>query len=165
MSVTLRAANAADLSAIVEIYNEAGIGTTASYDLEPVDLADRQAWFERLRGRGFPVVVAEGDDGVVAYGCYGPFRDKAGYAHTVEHSVYVAGGHRASGAGRLVMEELIRLAREDDVHVLVGILDADNEASRRFHLKLGCTESARLPQVGRKFGRWLDVSFMTLTLS
>lgn len=163
MAPTIRSAKPTDLQAIVDIYNEAGVGTTASYDLEPVDLTNRRAWFDKLHSAGFPVLVLEDEGEVVGYACYGPFRDKAGYAHTVEHSVYVAPGRRAAGAGRMLMSALIDYARGHGVHVMVGALDAENEASRAFHRRLGFEESAVLPQVGRKFGRWLDVLFTTLT--
>lgn len=165
MAPTIRSATHADLPAIVAIYNEAGVGTTASYDVEPVDLVNRRKWFERLTNGAFPVLVLEepSEGGVIGYACYGPFRDKAGYAHTVEHSVYVAEGQRAAGAGRMLMTALIDYARGHGVHVMVGVLDADNAASRAFHQRLGFVESAVLAEVGWKFGRWLDVVFATLT--
>lgn len=165
MPTTIRPATVADLPAIVEIYNEAGVATTASYDVEPVDLADRRAWFDRLRAAGFPVLAGEDEDGkLVGYASYGTFRDKAGYAHTVEHSVYVAAGRRATGVGRMLMSVLVDHARQHGVHAMVGCLDADNNASLEFHRRLGFTETGRLPQVGRKFDRWLDVVFMVLLL-
>lgn len=163
MAPMIRPATEADLSAIVDIYNEAGVGTTASYDLEPVTLDERQLWFQRLQARDCPVLVLEIDGEVVGYAAYGPFRDKAGYAHTVEHSVYIADGHRAEGGGRLLMSALIDYARGRGVHVMVGVLDASNDASVAFHERLGFARSAVLPEVGHKFGRWLDVVFMTLT--
>lgn len=164
MAPTIRSATHADLPVIVDIYNEAGVGTTASYDIDPVDLENRALWFNRLRTAGFPVLVLEdeAEGGVLGYAAYGPFRDKAGYAHTVEHSVYVASGRRAAGVGRMLMSALIDHARASGVHVMVGVLDAANDASLVFHQRLGFTESAVLPQVGRKFDRWLDVIFMTL---
>lgn len=166
MTRIIRSATEADLPVIVDIYNEAGVSTTASYDVDPVDLAERRAWYERLMQAGFPVLVAEdpGGGGVLGYASYGRFRDKAAYAHTVEHSVYVAGGARAVGLGRMLMSALIDRARAEDVHVMVGVLDADNVASLRFHERLGFVERGRLPGVGRKFDRWLDVVFVTLTL-
>ena len=74
----------------MEIYNEGGVAITASYDVEPATLEERTAWFERLRNQGHPVLVLEEDGRVVGFASYGPFRDKAAYRHTVEHSVYVA---------------------------------------------------------------------------
>lgn len=158
--MTIRPAEPQDLPAIVAIYNEAGVATTASYDLEPVTLKDRTVWFERLRSLGCPVLVVERDSVVTGYASYAPFRDKAAYAHTVEHSVYVASGHRAAGMGRMLMGALMDYARGRGIHTMIGVLDVDNEASRAFHRRLGFEESAVLREVGRKFDRWLDIVFV-----
>ncbi len=167
MPPIIRSAQVTDIPAIVDIYNEAGVSTTASYDIEPVDLAERTAWYDRLTQAGFPVLVAEDGEagGVLGYASYGKFRDKAAYAHTVEHSVYVARDARAVGLGRMLMTALIDRARAEGVHVMVGVLDAENAQSLRFHQRLGFVECGRLPEVGRKFDRWLDVVFVTLTFS
>ena len=161
MPPVIRSANHEDLPAIVEIYNEGGVATSASYDVEPVTLEDRAAWFERLRNQGHPVLVLEENGRVVGFASYGSFRDKAAYLHTVEHSVYVAEGSRSNGVGRMLLCALLDHARGRGVHVMLGVLDADNTASRAFHKSLGFIESAVLPEVGRKFGRWLDVVFVT----
>lgn len=161
---TIRQASERDLEAITAIYNEAGVGTTASYDLEPVTVADRRAWMAHRTTHNHPVLVAEVDGRVVGFAAYGTFRDKAGYDLTVEHSVYVADGQRASGVGRMMMTALIDRARGDGLHVMVGVLDADNEASVAFHERLGFVAVGRMPEVGRKFGRWLDVLIMQLVL-
>ena len=161
MPPVIRSASYEDLPAIVEIYNEGGVATTASYDIEPVTLEERAAWFERLRNQGHPVLVLEENGRVVGFASYGSFRDKAAYLHTVEHSVYVAEGSRSNGVGRMLLCALLDHARGRGVHVMLGVLDADNMASRAFHKSLGFIESAVLPEVGRKFGRWLDVVFVT----
>ena len=173
MPLTIRTASAQDVPAITAIYNESGVGTTASYDLAPVSVADRLAWFEGKQRRQFPVMVAEFTDDttpgsptapmVVGFATYGSFRDKAGYDFTVEHSVYVSPDRRAGGVGRMLMSALIDHARGRGVHVIVGVVDATNEASILFHEQLGFTVAGRLDEVGRKFGRWLDVVFVTLT--
>ncbi len=162
---TIRPAQHADIPAITEIYNEAGVGTTASYALEPVSVADRRAWFERLSVGNFPVLVVEEEGIVTGFASYGPFRHLGGYAHTVEHSVYIGSGHRAAGLGRMLMNALIDIARGNDVHAMVGVIDGGNAQSIAFHEKLGFEVSGRLPQVGRKFDRWLDVVFVTLVFS
>ena len=111
-------------------------------------LEERTAWFERLRNQGHPVLVFEDEGRVTGFASYGPFRDKAAYGQTVEHSVYVAENSRSRGAGRLLLRTLIDHARGSGVHVMVGVLDAGNMASRAFHRSLGFTESAVLPEVG-----------------
>ncbi len=163
MAFTIRPARPSDLPAITDIYNEAGVGTTASYDLEPVSLTDRTAWFMAKQAKAFPTLMAVDQGEVIGYAGYGTFRDKAGYDYTVEHSVYVRDGYRTSGVGRMLMAALIDYARGHGVHVMLGVLDADNAASLAFHERLGFVEVGRLPQVGRKFDRWLDVVFVQLT--
>ncbi|HSN43643.1 MAG TPA: GNAT family N-acetyltransferase [Propionibacteriaceae bacterium] len=163
MAITIRPARPSDIPAITEIYNEGGVGTTASYDLEPVTVEDRTAWFLAKQTRAFPTLVALDEGAVIGYSGYGTFRDKAGYDFTVEHSVYVRDGYRTSGVGRMLMAALIDYARGHGVHAMLGVLDAENEASLAFHKRLGFVEVGRLPEVGRKFGRWLDVVFVQLT--
>lgn len=164
MPPLIRPATVDDLPAILAIYNHAVLHTTASYDLEPSTLAQRRAWFETRAAQGFPVLVAEGDGVVAAFGAYGAFRDRPGYRHTVEHSIYVDAAQRRQGLGRAVLAELIAMARAEGRHAMVGGIDAESEASLRLHADLGFVEVGRLREVGHKFGRWLDVVFMQLLL-
>lgn len=162
--LTIRTATFGDIEEITEIYNAAGVQTTASYALEPVTVADRQAWFEARMANDEPVLVLIDDDVIVGYAAYGPFRSLKGYAQTVEHSVYIRDGYRAAGGGRMLMSALIDYAVDHDVHVMVGVIDGTNEESIAFHSRLGFEETGRLPEVGRKFGAWRTVVFMTLIL-
>ncbi|AXG98669.1 GNAT family N-acetyltransferase [Deinococcus wulumuqiensis] len=165
MTFRVRPAVLADVPGILDIYNHAVLHTTATYDLEPVSLDSRLSWFSARQQSGFPVLVAEGEGAeVLGFASYGPFREKAGYAATVEHSVYVREGHQGAGLGRALMTPLIAAAREQGLHVMLGGIDADNAGSLAFHRRLGFEEVAHFRQVGRKFGRWLDVVFMQLTL-
>lgn len=164
MQRSIRPALPADLPAILAIYNDAVLHTTASYDLEPNTLAQRSAWYEARISQGLPVLVAEQAGEVVGFGSYGPFRDKPGYRFTVEHSVYVATGRRGQGIGRTLLGELIRLARAASMHAMIGGIDAENEGSLHFHLAMGFVEVARFREVGHKFGRWLDIIFVELIL-
>jgi phosphinothricin acetyltransferase len=110
------------------------------------------------------VLVAETESGVVGWASYGKFRSRDGYADTVEHSIYVTPAAQGRGAGTALMRALIERARNADLHAIVGGLDGANTASLRFHERLGFRASTPLPQVGRKFGRWLDLVFVTLIL-
>lgn len=162
--VTVRRADRADVPAILEIYNEAVVNTTASYDLAPVSLESRLTWFDHKQEAGWPVLVAEQEGRVVGWATYGPYRDKAGYAGTVEHSVYVHAGGRGGGIGRALMAAIIEDARGRALHVMLGVIDAENAASIRFHENFGFVVVGRLSQVGRKFDRWLDTVYMQLML-
>jgi len=113
---------------------------------------------------GFPVLVAEDDGKVVGFSSYGPFRPWPAYKYTMENSVYVADGQRGKGIGKLLMEPLIRHAREKDVHAIIAVIDATNEASVRLHRSFGFEEVGRFREVGYKFDRWLDLTFMELVL-
>jgi phosphinothricin acetyltransferase len=102
---------------------------------------------------------------VVGWGSLSKFRDKIGYQYTAEHSVYVAADHRRQGIGRMILLELIEAARALGKHILIGGLDASNEASLRLHQALGFEQVAHFKQVGYKFDRWLDLIFLQRTLT
>ena len=162
--MTLRPATRADVPAILDIYNEAVLTTTASYDLAPVSLQSRLAWFDHKQEAGQPVFVWDEGGHILGWASYGSFREKAGYDFTAEHSVYVASVARGRGLGRALLAAVIEHARAAGMHVLVGGLDADNAASLGLHTSLGFVQVAHFRQVGRKFGRWLDLVFMELRL-
>jgi L-amino acid N-acyltransferase YncA len=159
-------AEAADLPAILAIYNHAIATTTAVYTDALATLEERTAWLADRTARDLPVLVAR--DGGGAFGgfaSYGPFRPWPGYATTVEHSVYVAPEARRQGIGRLLVTALLAHARTHDVHVVIGGIDAANEASLALHRELGFTPAAHLHQVARKFGAWVDLVLVEQRLS
>ena len=120
MPRTVRLATRADVPDILEIYNEAVLNTTSSYDLEPVSLESRLEWFAEKEASGPPVFVAEGGADFLGWATYGLFRAKPGYAYSAEHSVYVAAGARGQGVGRALMLpviEVIEHARAAGIHV------------------------------------------------
>jgi len=160
----IRAARPADLPALLEIYNDAVVHTTASWDLLPWTPVEHAEWYATKAGHGHPVLVADDEGQVVGYAAYGPFRPKAGYSRTMEHSVYVSPGHQGRGIGRALLVAVIEAARADGVHALIGGLSADNEVSLALHRSLGFVEVGRLPEVGRKFDRWLDLVLLQLFL-
>lgn len=160
----VRAATPADVGVITAIYNEAVQHTTASWDLEPVSLPSRQEWYRRRTGDGWPVLVAEDGGEVVGWGALGPFRDKAGYLHSAEHSVYVRLSRRGGGIGSALLTALIEEARQRRMHVLIGGVSADNAGSVAFHERHGFVRVAHFREVGRKFDRWLDLIFLQLDL-
>ncbi|CAM3643738.1 GNAT family N-acetyltransferase [Deinococcus frigens] len=165
MLSVVRPATRADVPATLEIYNHAVLHTTASYDLAPASLETRVAWFDHKQEAGWPVLVLEQAGEVVGWATYGPFRKKPGYAGTVEHSVYIRVGLRGAGLGRSLLTALIADATARGFHVMVGGVDAENAGSLAFHERLGFVQVAHFRQVGRKFGRWLDLAFLQLTLN
>ncbi|ADZ72147.1 GNAT family N-acetyltransferase [Polymorphum gilvum] len=161
----LRDATAADLPALLAIHNDAVRTLKAIWTDKTETLEDRRTWFDGRRAAGFPVIVAEDAAGrVVGYGSYGPFRAKDGYRLTLEHSVYVDPATQGRGVGKALLKRLIELARADGYHVLVGAIDGENETSIALHRQFGFETVGRMPQVGIKFGQWLDLVLMTLVL-
>ncbi len=163
--MTLRPATAHDAAAIAAIYNDAVRHTTAIWNDAEVDAANRRAWMELRHAGGHPVLVAEDATGAVAgYASFGDFRAFEGYRFTVEHSIYVRADCRGQGIATALMHELIACARRAGKHVMVGAIEAGNTASIALHRRLGFEEVGRMPQVGTKFGRWLDLAWMQLRL-
>jgi phosphinothricin acetyltransferase len=165
MSLIVRDATTADLPAVLAIYNDAVANTTAIWNDNLVDLANRQAWFDLRADQGYPILVAENASGeVVGYSSFGDWRPFDGFRHTVEHSVYVRNDQRGQGIGPRLMTVLIERARACDKHVMVAAIESGNLASIRLHERLGFLTTGQMPQVGTKFGRWLDLTFMQLML-
>ncbi len=161
----IREAIREDLPAILEIYNEAVLNTTASYDYEPRTLEQRIAWYEDHLKDNFPVFVAVNDAGrVVGWSSLSHFRDRIGYRFTTENSIYVAADQRGKGVGKLLMPPLIEGAKQRGLHAIIAGIDGSNEASVRLHAAFGFVKVGQLKQVGFKFGRWLDVIYMELLL-
>lgn len=155
----------AHAGAILEILNDAILNSTALYDYEPRTMQHMRAWFKAKRDGGFPVIGAVGEHGALAgFASYGTFRERPAYKYTIEHSVYVHANRRGRGTGIALMRALIARATQQQYHVMVGGIDGDNRGSIRFHEKLGFVHAGTLPQVGFKFGRWLDLAFYQLIL-
>lgn len=164
MPLLIRDAVPADAVAILSIYNHAVLETTAIWNDAASDLAGREAWLSARQAAGFPVLVAEIDGVVAGFASFGDFRAWEGYRFTVEHSVYVAPDRHRAGIGRALLAALIERALAAGKHAMIGGIEAGNTASIRLHEALGFREVGRLPQVGAKFGRWLDLVFLQLTL-
>ena len=156
----VRDAAEADLAGILAIYNHAVAHSTAIWNDVLVDLENRRTWWRGRVDAGYPVLVAVEDEQVLGYASYGPFRPFDGYRQTVEHSVYVAEAARRRGVANALLHALEGRARAAGMHVMLGGIAADNQPSLRLHQKFGFVETARMPEVGQKFGRYLDLVFM-----
>ena len=161
----IRAVKFEDLPQVLEIYNEAVLNTTATYDYEPRTLEHRIAWFENHANQNYPVFVAiDGEGQVVGWSALNCYHDRSGYRFTSENSIYVAAHCRGRGVGKFLMPPLIEAARKRGLHAILAAIDASNEPSIRLHAQFGFEKVAHFKQVGYKFGRWLDVVYMELLL-
>ena len=160
----IRAATDADLPAILAIYNDAVLNTTAIWNETPVDLDNRRAWILARAAAGFPVFVADEAGRVLGYGSFGDFRPFEGYRVTVEHSLYVEAAARGRGLGKSLLTALVDEARRLGKRAMIGGIDGTNGPSIALHVKFGFVEVGRLPGVGTKFGKPLDLVLMQKTL-
>jgi len=164
MTLIIRDATVDDAAAILPIHNQAVRETTAVWNSIESDLAGRETWLAERQAAGFPVLVAEIDGSVAGFASFGHFRAWPGYRFTVEHSVYVAAEKQGQGVGRALLAALIERARANGKHAMIAGIEAGNAGSIALHTALGFREVGRLPQVGAKFDRWLDLIFLQLTL-
>jgi L-amino acid N-acyltransferase len=158
--VTVREASEADLAAIVDLQNALLPTTTIEWTDTPHTIPEKAAWLRRQQALRYPVLVAVTADEVVGWCSFGDFRDTIkwpGYRFTVEHTVHVRQDQWGGGVGRTLMVKLFEAARAIGKHVMVGAVAGENESSIRFHERLGFVEVARMPQVGAKRGRWVDL--------
>jgi L-amino acid N-acyltransferase len=151
--------------AILAIFNDAIINSTALYDYRPRTMEMISDWFDAKSRGKFPVIGIESASGdLMGFGSYGTFRAWPAYKYSVEHSVYVDARFRGQGIGKRLLQEIIAAAQAQDYHVLVGGIDATNSVSIRLHQTFGFVHCGTIRQAGFKFGRWLDLSFYQLIL-
>ena len=165
MTYLIRPATTDDLPGILIIHNDAVRNTAAIWMDAEADLADRAAWLADHHDNGFPVFVAVEGASVLGFSAYGHYRPRSGYRFTVENSVYIHPDARGRGLGFALMKPLIAHAKESGHHVMLACIEAQNEASIALHERLGFREVGRLPEVGSKFGRWLDLVLMQRALT
>lgn len=150
---------------ILEILNDAILNTTALYDYHPRNFDTMESWFRNKEAGALPVIGAFGEGGnFLGFASYGDFRHWPAYKYTVEHSIYIHKEHRGKGIGFALMQRLIEEAKQQQYHVMVGGIDASNNASIYLHEKLGFFHAGTIKHAGYKFGRWLDLGFYQLVL-
>lgn len=156
----VRLANIDDAEAIRTIYNREVTESTVTFDLVPRSLVSQRTWIEQHSG-AHPAIVAVDDDGaVVGFGSLTSYRDRPAYSTSVEDSVYVHQDRRGEGVGRLLLDELVRLATMHGFHAVMARIVGGHEASIALHRACGFDLVGVEREVGRKFGKWLDVALM-----
>jgi len=159
LSLTIRHAGQADIQAITDIYNEAILTTTATFDTEPETVAERSAWLQ-AHDEPHPVLVAVVEGQVVGWASLTRWSERRAYDHTAETSFYVHSAHRGRGIGRKLKEALIQEARRLQFHTLIARVTEESCESIHLNESVGFVHVGTLKEVGRKFGRFLDVHIM-----
>ena len=158
-ALTVRLVEPADAEALRDIYNREVEGSTVTFDMVPRTLSEQAAWIDEHSG-SYPALVAVADGAVVGYASLSPYRPRPAYATTVESSVYVHHAARGLGVGATLMEAIVESAAAHGFHSIIARIVGDHEASIALHAKVGFEVIGREHEVGRKFGRWLDVVIM-----
>ena len=158
----IRTATLHDLVAITAIYNDFVLHSTAIWNEQLYSVADRQAWFSQKQAQQEPIIVAidASKHTLIGYASYGAWRHFDGFRHTVEHSLYVDKTAQGRGVGSALLRELIKLAQQQNKHAMVACIESGNQASISLHDKFAFRHIGTFPQVGQKFGQWLDLCCM-----
>lgn len=157
--VEIRTATRADAAATAEIYNEEVTGSTVTFDLVTRTVDEQADWIGARTG-ALEVVVAEVDGEIAGFASLSPFRDRPAYRTTVEDSVYVHRDHRGTGVGRALLVAIVAVAEARGFHSIIARIVGGHDASIALHRSLGFDHVGVEREVGRKFGRWLDVVVM-----
>src|SRR5579863_9673971 len=166
MTFALRPAVASDMPTVAAIYRHWVETSCATFEEVPPTAAEMTERFERLTSAGLPWLVATAGDGpVLGYAYVGPFRQRSAYRYTIENSVYIAPGEVARGIGSALMRDIIAICAASGYRQMMAVIgDSANEGSLRLHARLGFRTIGHLLAVGLKFGQWVDVVEMQLTL-
>ena len=150
---------------ILETFNDAIENSTVIYEYQKLSLTSMVEWFDTKKANGYPIIGLESVDGqLLGFASYSAFKIRPAYKYSIEHSIYVHKDFRGHGLSHILLELIINAAKENNYHALIGGIDADNQASIALHEKHGFKHVGTLPEVGYKFGRWLNLAYYQLIL-
>ena len=164
MELHLRPYQQKDTKAILDIINYNILNSTSLYDYKIRTIEQQQQIIEEKLEKNFPVIVAEIKGIVIGFGMYSEFRFREAYKFTVEHSVYIDHNHHGNGFGKIILKELISIAKKKGLHTMIGVIDANNTSSIKFHENLGFKKVGEIKEAAYKFDKWLDTIFMQLII-
>ena len=157
--LTIRPAKLEDLNGITQIYNEAVQKTVATFDTEPKTIGEQKVWFEN-HGPKHPILVAESDGVISGWASLSKWSDRLAYADTGEISLYVTEEFRSRGIGRKLLEAVVAEGERAGLHTIIARIAGGNRVSIHLHESLGFEHIGIMREVGRKFGKLLDVYLM-----
>ena len=160
MEIKIRPYKVEDTKVILEIINYNILNSTALYDYKTRTLKNQIALLDEKLKKNFPVIVATQNEIVVGFGFYSEFRFREAYKFTVEHSVYAHPNCIGKGIGKLLLAQLIALAKNQNMHTMIGVIDSENTKSIEFHQQFGFEIVGTIKESGFKFNRWLHSVFV-----
>ena len=155
----IRHATINDLQDITEIYNEAIQKTVATFDTQIKTIEEQKKWFTE-HGSKNPILVAEQNDDMVGWGALTQYSTKCAYSDTAEISLYIKEKNQGKGIGRKLIEELVKEGKNAGLHALIARITEGNKISIHLHEQFGFVKIGTLKEVGKKFGKLLDVNLM-----
>lgn len=160
MPIATRAALPADAAALASIYNHYIVTTPATFDIEAVTPANREAWIAEHAAGRYRSLVAVEDGEVIGFANTSPWRARAAYQPSVASSVYCAPSACGRGAGTLLYTALFDALAGEDIHRIYAGITMPNQASLALHARFGFTQVAHFTEQGRKFDRYWDVVWL-----
>ncbi len=159
--IRIRTASENDLSSIAEIYNDAVLNTTATFDIEPKSYPEQKEWFERHTGK-YTIIIAAEKDVVVGWASLSPWSDRCAYSNTADIAVYIKEEFRGKGIGGKLVKELLKRGSKNGLHTAIAKICSENETSMNLFKKRGFKHIGTMKEVGYKFGKKLDVHLMQI---
>ena len=157
--VTIRKATLNDIKAITEIYNEAILNTTATFDTDIKTNKEQKKWFEN-HGKNNPIIVAEYNGNIVGWAALSKYSTRCAYSNTAEISLYVRNQNQGEGIGKKLMKSIIKKGEKTSLHAIIARITDGNEKSIHLHKLVGFEYIGTMKQVGYKFGKLLNVCLM-----
>jgi len=159
----IRRATIGDLAAITEIYNDAILNTTATFDVQPKTMDEQLVWFKNHSPK-LPILVAESNGKVIGWCSLSEWSDRCAYSGTVELSIYVHAVYRSKGIGRILVEAILNEAKKFHIHSIIARIESSNSIVIHLFEKFNFIHVGTMKEVGKKFGRLLDVLIMQVIL-
>ena len=150
-----------DTSQIVEIYNYYVLNSIITFDKVPFSVEEYASKIKNISAK-FPCIIFEEKNEILGYAYASSWRAKPSYIQTVESTVYVKNGIHGKKIGSLLYNELLKQLKGLDYHSIIGGISLPNDPSIKFHEKFGFEKVAHFKEVGKKFGKWVDVGFWQL---
>ena len=160
----IRGVEIRDAANITAIYNYYIRETIITFETEEIDIAEMENRIKKILEAGYPFIVHEENDKITGYAYVGKFRERSAYSESLETSIYLDINEKGRGIGRKLYKRLIELSEEAGVHVLIGVVSYPNLASQRLHESVGFEKAGVLKEVGKKFGKYIDVEFWSYIL-